>query len=198
MVGGRVFFFSSRRRHTRLVSDWSSDVCSSDLSRWAGAARSSCSAIRAATSRGGRPTCFWIWSATLVEKSPCPASFGGVSSTPFGGAGKPPASSAAWTAAVSWSRITGVAALGALRRSPCSRMVVGRSEVAPAHSSSPSARGRSSRARAASRYRRAVRRRAGGSVPNTNESLATAARDATGLATVYRALDELVDRYALD
>src|SRR5438093_1744285 len=27
-----IFFFSSRRRHTRLVSDWSSDVCSSDLS----------------------------------------------------------------------------------------------------------------------------------------------------------------------
>src|SRR5215213_10701446 len=27
------FFFSSRRRHTRLVSDWSSDVCSSDLRR---------------------------------------------------------------------------------------------------------------------------------------------------------------------
>src|SRR5438046_5644799 len=27
-----LFFFSSRRRHTRLVSDWSSDVCSSDLS----------------------------------------------------------------------------------------------------------------------------------------------------------------------
>src|SRR5262249_50201793 len=26
------FFFSSRRRHTTLVSDWSSDVCSSDLS----------------------------------------------------------------------------------------------------------------------------------------------------------------------
>src|SRR5215213_10764459 len=25
------FFFSSRRRHTRLVSDWSSDVCSSGL-----------------------------------------------------------------------------------------------------------------------------------------------------------------------
>src|ERR1019366_10361755 len=24
-------FLSSRRRHTRLVSDWSSDVCSSDL-----------------------------------------------------------------------------------------------------------------------------------------------------------------------
>src|SRR5438046_8645342 len=27
------FFFSSRRRHTRLVSDWSSDVCSSDLEK---------------------------------------------------------------------------------------------------------------------------------------------------------------------
>src|SRR5690606_40568772 len=35
-----VFFFSSRRRHTRFSRDWSSDVCSSDLltfhfySRW--------------------------------------------------------------------------------------------------------------------------------------------------------------------
>src|SRR5438477_11271159 len=26
-----MFFFSSRRRHTRLTCDWSSDVCSSDL-----------------------------------------------------------------------------------------------------------------------------------------------------------------------
>src|SRR5437762_12772581 len=26
------FFFSSRRRHTRYIGDWSSDVCSSDLS----------------------------------------------------------------------------------------------------------------------------------------------------------------------
>src|SRR5205814_3697447 len=25
-----IFFFSSRRRHTRCLSDWSSDVCSSD------------------------------------------------------------------------------------------------------------------------------------------------------------------------
>src|SRR3989442_6867328 len=28
----RLFFFSSRRRHTRCGRDWSSDVCSSDLS----------------------------------------------------------------------------------------------------------------------------------------------------------------------
>src|SRR5690625_3415605 len=26
-----IFFFSSRRRHTRWPRDWSSDVCSSDL-----------------------------------------------------------------------------------------------------------------------------------------------------------------------
>src|SRR5690348_17439263 len=29
----RVFFFSSRRRHTRWTGDWSSDVCSSDLAK---------------------------------------------------------------------------------------------------------------------------------------------------------------------
>src|SRR6266487_6024843 len=27
----KIFFFSSRRRHTRWTGDWSSDVCSSDL-----------------------------------------------------------------------------------------------------------------------------------------------------------------------
>src|SRR5256885_10400824 len=31
VYGGFEFFFSSRRRHTRLQGDWSSDVCSSDL-----------------------------------------------------------------------------------------------------------------------------------------------------------------------
>src|SRR2546430_9077364 len=31
LVNGLVFFFSSRRRHTRFDCDWSSDVCSSDL-----------------------------------------------------------------------------------------------------------------------------------------------------------------------
>src|SRR5437870_13637175 len=29
-----LFFFSSRRRHTRWPRDWSSDVCSSDLSQY--------------------------------------------------------------------------------------------------------------------------------------------------------------------
>src|SRR5437762_4218235 len=30
-MGSCFFFFSSRRRHTRYIGDWSSDVCSSDL-----------------------------------------------------------------------------------------------------------------------------------------------------------------------
>src|SRR5947199_5129379 len=30
MAKAGKFFFSSRRRHTRCLSDWSSDVCSSD------------------------------------------------------------------------------------------------------------------------------------------------------------------------
>src|SRR5262249_58110702 len=40
------FFFSSRRRHTRLVSDWSSDVCSSDLARPGHRGRLMCPAQR--------------------------------------------------------------------------------------------------------------------------------------------------------
>src|SRR5258707_2182769 len=31
-----MFFFASRRRHTRYWRDWSSDVCSSDLATLAG------------------------------------------------------------------------------------------------------------------------------------------------------------------
>src|SRR5256885_636118 len=31
IIPSRIVFFSSRRRHTRLQGDWSSDVCSSDL-----------------------------------------------------------------------------------------------------------------------------------------------------------------------
>src|SRR5699024_11828201 len=36
------FFFSSRRRHTRSKRDWSSDVCSSDLSTWSGGTADPC------------------------------------------------------------------------------------------------------------------------------------------------------------
>src|SRR6476661_9520071 len=40
------FFFSSRRRHTRFKCDWSSDVCSSDLSASAPAAASRTACMR--------------------------------------------------------------------------------------------------------------------------------------------------------
>src|SRR4051794_41877771 len=33
LIALSIFFFSSRRRHTRWTGDWSSDVCSSDLFR---------------------------------------------------------------------------------------------------------------------------------------------------------------------
>src|SRR5437762_4501420 len=40
------FFFSSRRRHTRYIGDWSSDVCSSDLEGLAHPVREGESRIR--------------------------------------------------------------------------------------------------------------------------------------------------------
>src|SRR5205814_3282793 len=49
------FFFSSRRRHTRCLSDWSSDVCSSDL------AESLMTDLAAAEARG-------VLAALLVEE----------------------------------------------------------------------------------------------------------------------------------
>src|SRR5256885_1294154 len=58
-ANGRLHFhfFSSRRRHTRLQGDWSSDVCSSDLDRM-GACSALCTAgdigpTRAAASSPG-------------------------------------------------------------------------------------------------------------------------------------------------
>src|SRR4051794_18541119 len=38
----------------------------------------------------------------------------------------------------------------------------------------------------------------GGAVATTNEAIVQAARESTGLATVYRALDDLVDLYGLE
>src|SRR5690606_41202450 len=42
-----IFFFSSRRRHTRFSRDWSSDVCSSDLGAGAPAAAESRASYKA-------------------------------------------------------------------------------------------------------------------------------------------------------
>src|SRR5690606_40744411 len=58
-----LFFFSSRRRHTRFSRDWSSDVCSSDLAAGArtgtaarvGAGARPCGRVRGARRLGARP-----------------------------------------------------------------------------------------------------------------------------------------------
>src|SRR2546422_6124571 len=59
------FFFSSRRRHTRCSRDWSSDVCSSDLSPTIevnSANASTMSGLHLAGSSGWYP---WLKSSTL-------------------------------------------------------------------------------------------------------------------------------------
>src|SRR5438034_8174169 len=47
------FFFSSRRRHTRSLCDWSSDVCSSDLTTPSGSP--GIWPRRSSETRGGSP-----------------------------------------------------------------------------------------------------------------------------------------------
>src|SRR5204862_3059228 len=42
------FFFSSRRRHTRSLRDWSSDVCSSDLAEYSEETASELAIVHAA------------------------------------------------------------------------------------------------------------------------------------------------------
>src|SRR5207247_7641435 len=49
------FFFSSRRRHTRSTRDWSSDVCSSDLSMTALSPDPQTLFTVTAPTRSGRP-----------------------------------------------------------------------------------------------------------------------------------------------
>src|SRR5947209_13388719 len=59
------FFFSSRRRHTRYWRDWSSDVCSSDLT--------------ADLDARARNPCFrwWLWiPGSLVSLAPSDAPIG--------------------------------------------------------------------------------------------------------------------------
>src|SRR5207249_9110001 len=68
-----VFFFSSRRRHTRSKRDWSSDVCSSDLpsvSRAAHCPASGHEVEAARTPEIGRASCrervaTWPFAASL-------------------------------------------------------------------------------------------------------------------------------------
>src|SRR5256885_11365270 len=69
------FFFSSRRRHTRLQGDWSSDVCSSDLaSSWMsssdrGRSRPVVKSSSTTVDPGGNPPSSRI-SGTLIASRP--------------------------------------------------------------------------------------------------------------------------------
>src|SRR6266446_3671579 len=68
------FFFSSRRRHTRLQGDWSSDVCSSDLARGprgrVEVSRSAGGALETRLERAGHSQGRW------AQRPPCAASSG--------------------------------------------------------------------------------------------------------------------------
>src|SRR5256885_2836139 len=63
-----VFFFSSRRRHTRLQGDWSSDVCSSDLSG-AGKKPGRCVGAADQDREGGAGHSAWHRHAAAVVRS---------------------------------------------------------------------------------------------------------------------------------
>src|SRR5215211_6683035 len=61
-----TFFFSSRRRHTRSLGDWSSDVCSSDLRP----VRASCTCDCSTPSSARRPSELWPRSCRPSTSSP--------------------------------------------------------------------------------------------------------------------------------
>src|SRR5256885_9492838 len=73
-----LFFFSSRRRHTRLQGDWSSDVCSSDLGYLGGlASLGICLAYITAAQRSGQPAALFVPVTMLIT-----AGFFAVAATP--------------------------------------------------------------------------------------------------------------------
>src|SRR5215207_10579631 len=59
-----VFFFSSRRRHTRSTRDWSSDVCYSDLNPAASTRPSKVESRQLSQSNSSRP-----WTSLKDRKS---------------------------------------------------------------------------------------------------------------------------------
>src|ERR1019366_9847134 len=65
-------FFSSRRRHTRLVSDWSSDVCSSDLKQKTAYEIGQCLEFRRVLFRSQAEDGIRDWSVTGVQTCALP------------------------------------------------------------------------------------------------------------------------------
>src|SRR5690606_41088100 len=60
------FFFSSRRRHTRFSRDWSSDVCSSDLSAPLTVIAGGVASTNLVTGNAGVPLLFLVLGVVLA------------------------------------------------------------------------------------------------------------------------------------
>src|SRR5438034_8690029 len=60
------FFFSSRRRHTRSLCDWSSDVCSSDLDVVSSICARSCLTRAASEAERPAPSTIVVLSLSIV------------------------------------------------------------------------------------------------------------------------------------
>src|SRR5438067_11371943 len=66
-----LFFFSSRRRHTRSKRDWSSDVCSSDLLPFTPRQRSGTSRAVALAKAGVRARVALWWQPCQIGRASC-------------------------------------------------------------------------------------------------------------------------------
>src|SRR6266496_790844 len=64
------FFFSSRRRHTRSLRDWSSDVCSSDLSDRASVSSPASPSADSRRGSGGSPRSVHAWGSVIWPLTP--------------------------------------------------------------------------------------------------------------------------------
>src|SRR3989475_7276529 len=64
------FFFSSRRRHTRFDCDWSSDVCSSDLTMTAKKAFSALAVLSLALGIGANTAIYSFMESILLRSLP--------------------------------------------------------------------------------------------------------------------------------
>src|SRR5437899_5331120 len=74
------FFFSSRRRHTRCLSDWSSDVCSSDLTTYSRKTSQKLSRCSAGTAQIGNCD---AGESLQGDRSGCQATAGGAPALQF-------------------------------------------------------------------------------------------------------------------
>src|SRR2546430_5505558 len=76
-VVGVFFFFSSRRRHTRFDCDWSSDVCSSDLTNtFGGSSTAEFGPLLQLTYPSPNPPGYtkrWNDFRRILSSNPCPA-----------------------------------------------------------------------------------------------------------------------------